>query len=174
MRLRLDPRQERRPRQPSWRGTCGGSSWEHQIDIAPVFGGAGALAGPVGIVVEVVRNLRGPETAQIAVVEIAFERRAQAGGTAHGIDLPAGREDQRAAQRNVRPRLLRRLLLQGKDVTILGCQKLVDLDGLAVDRSKMFHNSFLPSKYRRYSGLRAAISPYTRRQTSVQPRIQSQ
>src|SRR5215472_13016093 len=101
MRLRIDPRQARRRPRRSWRGTCGGSSWEHQIDIAPVFGGAGALAGPVGIVVEVVRNLRGPEAAQIAVVEIALERRAQAGGASGGIDLPARRENQRAAQRDV-------------------------------------------------------------------------
>src|SRR5439155_9748792 len=134
-------------------------SWKHQIDIAPVFGGAGALAGPVGIVVQMVRHLRGPEATQVAVVQVAFERRAQAGCASGGIDLPTGREHQRAAQWNVRPWLLLWTLLQREHIAVLGRQELIDLDGFAIHRAKMFHTSFLSSKCRRYSGLRAAISP---------------
>src|SRR5437870_12907159 len=37
--------------------------WKYEVDVAPIFGRASALAGPAGIVVEVVGHLGGPEAA---------------------------------------------------------------------------------------------------------------
>src|SRR5215475_1557591 len=50
--------------------------WENQVEITPVFCSSGALARPVGIVVEMVRHLRGPEAGDVAIVDVALHRLA--------------------------------------------------------------------------------------------------
>src|SRR5262249_52472861 len=75
---------------------------KHQINLAPVFGRARALAGPVGIVVQMVRHLRGPETTDVAIVQIALDRLAYPGGPAGRVNFPSRRKDQRTAHRVMR------------------------------------------------------------------------
>src|SRR6266481_9192921 len=70
--------------------------WEHQIDVAPILGGARALLGPVGCVVEMVGDLRRPETTHIAIIKIAFGRLAETRRSAGRVDFPTRREDDRA------------------------------------------------------------------------------
>src|SRR5947207_5099952 len=92
-------------------------SREHEIELAPVLLGRGALRRPVGRVIELVGHVRRPEAADVAVEDVALDRLAQTGGAAGRIRLPAGREHQRAAKREVRlRRLLWRPLLQRDDV----------------------------------------------------------
>ena len=46
--------------------------------------------------------MRGPEAGQVAVEEITLDGLAEARGAAARVDLPAGEEDQRTAQGDVR------------------------------------------------------------------------
>ena len=62
--------------------------WEHQIQIAPVFGGSRALAGPIRVVIQVIGHLCRPEARDVAIVNIAFHRLAKSGCAAGRIDLP--------------------------------------------------------------------------------------
>jgi len=45
---------------------------KYDVHVAPIFGRRGALAGPVGRVVEMVRNLGRPEAGCVAIVDVAF------------------------------------------------------------------------------------------------------
>src|SRR5437660_2213214 len=114
------------------------SSWEDEIELAPVFLRRCAFGRPVGRVIELVRHLRGPEAADVAVEDVAFDRLAESGGSARLIRLPAWREDERAAEREMRLRLLRRPLLEGDNVFCrLG--RVDDALSFAVDRLQMIH-----------------------------------
>ena len=76
-------------------------SREDQVDLAPVLLGGRALPGPVGRVVQLVGDVRGPEAGQVTVEEVALDGLAEAGGAAGGVDLPAGGEDEGAAEGDV-------------------------------------------------------------------------
>src|SRR5271154_6776429 len=78
------------------------SSWKYQIDFAPVFLRGGALGGPIGRVIQLIGNLRRPEAALVAIENIALYRCAQARGATVVIGLPAGRENERTTERDVR------------------------------------------------------------------------
>src|SRR5687767_2390909 len=75
---------------------------KNDIDLPPVFLRGRALLGPVWRVVELIGYLRRPETAQMAVEQIALHRLAQSSGSAGAVDFPAGREDGRTPEGNVR------------------------------------------------------------------------
>src|SRR5580704_8250830 len=77
-------------------------SWKYQIDLAPIFLRGGALGGPVRRVVQLIGNLRRPETALMAIEYVALHRSTQAGRAAVVIRLPPRRKDHRTAQRNMR------------------------------------------------------------------------
>src|SRR6478672_13736984 len=110
---------------------------EDEIDFAPVFLRRGALAGPVGRVIELVGHLRRPVAADVAVEEIAFDRLAQSGGAAGAICFPPRREHERAADRKVR-QLWQPGALQRDDVLIRGA---LDARRLAVDRLQVIHDT---------------------------------
>jgi hypothetical protein len=54
--------------------------WKNKIELAPVFGGSGALTGPIRIIIQMIWNLRGPEAGNVTVVNVAFDGLAEAGG----------------------------------------------------------------------------------------------
>src|SRR5688500_7438366 len=91
-------------------------SWENQVDLAPVFLRGRAGAGPVGRVIELVRHVCRPEAAEVTVEQVSLDGLTQARGAAAAVRLPAWREEERAAERDVRPR---RLTLQGNDVVLV-------------------------------------------------------
>ena len=66
------------------------ASWEDQVDLAPVLLGGRALVGPVWCVIELVGHLRRPVASDVAVEQVAFDRLAQARGTASAVRLPTG------------------------------------------------------------------------------------
>src|SRR5262245_21125153 len=76
--------------------------WEDQIDLAPVLLSGRALRGPVGRVIELIGHLRRPVAADVAVEQIPFDGLTQAGRPAFFVGLPAGREHERAADREMR------------------------------------------------------------------------
>src|SRR6266446_6341681 len=65
---------------------------KHQIYVPPVLCGAGAFAGPAGIVVQMIRHLRGPEATDVAVIDVALHRLAESGSSPGRVDFPSGRE----------------------------------------------------------------------------------
>src|SRR5438093_4071214 len=87
-----------------------GSLWEDQIQITPVFCRCSALVRPIGRVVEVIGYLRGPETSDVAIVDVALHRLAEPGRAARRIHFPSRRKRKRAAHGDVRPRGLWRVL----------------------------------------------------------------
>src|SRR5258708_16427512 len=76
--------------------------WENDIDIAPILSAYGAFTRPIGRIVQMIGDVRGPKASDVTVEEVALHRLAQAGGAARGIDFPSGKENQRAAHRYVR------------------------------------------------------------------------
>src|SRR5262249_5248366 len=120
---------------------------KHQINLAPVFGRARALAGPVGIVVQMIRHLRGPEATDIAIVQIALDRLAQSSGPASRVNLPPRREDQRTAHRIMRARRLRSLLKR-EEVAVFSGDVIFDSLRFTIDCSDVFHIAFLSNRYR--------------------------
>src|SRR5215813_1926512 len=89
-----------------------GASGTDQVDLAPILGRGRALAGPIGIIVQMIRHLRRPEAADVTVVQVALDRLTQPGGPARRVDFPAGRKNQRTPHRVMRPLLRRRALLE--------------------------------------------------------------
>src|SRR5258707_645019 len=73
-----------------------------EIDLAPVLLGGGALGRPVGRVIQLIRHLRRPVAADVAVEQIALDRLTESGGAAGAVRFPSRREDQRAAHRKMR------------------------------------------------------------------------
>src|SRR5258707_14553262 len=90
--------------------------WENDIDIAPILSAYGAFTRPIGRIVQMIGDVRGPKASDVTVEEVALHRLAQAGGAARGIHFPSGKENQRAGHRDVRP-VARRVL--GSDPIIL-------------------------------------------------------
>src|SRR6266404_6291484 len=133
-------------------------SRKHQIYVPPILCRARALAGPIRIVVEMVRHLRRPETRDVAIVQIAFNRLAQPRGPSRRVRFPSRRKHQRTAQRKMRP-LRWRPLRKRVNVTVFRRDELFDSSRLPVDGFHVFHIAFLSSNRSRYLGLRAAISP---------------
>ena len=128
----------------------------------------GALARPRRRVVELVRDLRGPVAAEVAVEEIALDRLAESRRAARAIDFPARRENRRAAERDVRPgRLLRRPLLRAttsafrlrsprRRASARSARSPHHSPGLLVNWLEVLHSRLeLPEK----PGLASAISP---------------
>ena len=74
---------------------------KYQIEIAPVFGGTRAFTDPVGIVVQVVGNLRRPVTAKPAIVDVPLDGLAESACTAGCINFPARRKYKAATYRHV-------------------------------------------------------------------------
>src|ERR1700683_2124973 len=68
------------------------SLWKDQVQIAPILGGRGALARPIRIIVQMIGNLGGPETGDVAIVDIAFDWLAQPRGSSGRIHFPARRK----------------------------------------------------------------------------------
>jgi hypothetical protein len=112
---------------------------KYQIQIAPIFCSAGTLADPVGIVVQVIGNLCRPVTAKPAIVDVPFQRLAEAGCTAGSIDFPTGREDEAAPHGHPHPWPGLLLALQRNNILFRGIDQVVDKTRLSVDRSQMFH-----------------------------------
>src|SRR5580658_6931792 len=108
---------------------------EYEVEIAPVLGGHGALTRPVGIIIQVVRNLGRPETRVVAIVNVPLHRLAKARRPACRIHFPTWRERERAARRDVRAR--RRLILKG-DYILYGIDNALSL---LVHCSYVFHFS---------------------------------
>ena len=84
--------------------------------------------------IELIGNLRRPETASVAIEDVALYRLAKSGSASVVIGLPSGREYQRTAQRDMRT--LRRLLrgpLQRYDVVFLRSHLARDSLGLAIN-----------------------------------------
>src|SRR5277367_3341828 len=86
------------------------ASWKYQIDLAPVFLRGGALRGPVRRMIQLIRHLRRPEAAFMAIENIALHRLAKTRGASVVIRLPTRRKDESATERDVRSRLRRRTL----------------------------------------------------------------
>src|SRR3954468_18024329 len=61
---------------------------EYQIDLPPVFLRGCALRRPVRRVIELIRHLRRPVAADVAVEQVAFDRLAQTGGATGAIGFP--------------------------------------------------------------------------------------
>src|SRR5262249_12681697 len=79
-----------------------------EVDLAPVFLRGGALARPCRRVVELIRHLRRPVAAEVAIEQVALDRLTEARRTARAVHFPARRKHRRAARRHVRTwRLLR-------------------------------------------------------------------
>src|SRR5215470_16537525 len=62
---------------------------ENDVDVAPILSTGRALAGPVGRVVQVIGNMRGPEARDVAIEKVALNGLAQTCSAARGIDFPA-------------------------------------------------------------------------------------
>src|SRR5207249_12263176 len=101
---------------PHSSGPAGVRSREHEIDLPPVLLRGGALARPVGRVIQHVGYLRRPEAADVTVEDVALDGRVESGCPARLIRFPAGREEGGASQRKMRPE---RRLLQRDDVVLL-------------------------------------------------------
>ena len=84
--------------------------------------------------IELIGNLRRPETSSVAIEDVALDGLAKSGGAAVMIGCPSGREYQRTAQRDVRTlrRLLRRTL-QRHDIVLLRGHLARDSLGLAIN-----------------------------------------
>jgi hypothetical protein len=125
-------------------------------------------------VIQLVGHLRRPIAADVAIEQIALDRLTEAGRSTGPIGLPAWREHQRAAEWKMRE-LWEAGSLQRDHV---GLGRTLDARGFAVDGLQMIHDtvSFVSSSSNcaRNAGLRTESSPYTLKQTSVQPRIHSQ
>src|ERR1700730_7547745 len=103
---------------------------ENEIDLAPVLLSGRALGGPVGRVVQLIRHLRRPVAADVAVEQIAFDRLTEPRRAARPIRFPARREDQRAADREMR-QLGNAGALKPDDVMV---GRPLDTHSLGVDR----------------------------------------
>src|SRR5258708_19009894 len=90
--------------------------WENYIDVAPILSAYGAFTRPIGRIVQMIGDMRGPKAGDVTIEEVALHRLAQAGGATRGIDFPSGEEDERAAHGYVR--LWTRWIL-GSDHTLL-------------------------------------------------------
>src|ERR1043165_9995156 len=129
--------------------------WEDDVEITPVLGSGGALAGPTWRIVEMVRHLCRPETGDVAIIDVSLHRLAESCGTARRIHFPARRKRKRAAHRYVRLRRRGlRWILQCDHIFIgprdFGCYAT----GLMVQRSQVLHDgTFLSAKNLRNSGL---------------------
>src|SRR5260221_12871276 len=77
--------------------------WENDIDIAPILSAYGAFTRPIGRIVQMIGDVRGPKASDVTVEEVALHRLAQAGGSHRGIDLPSGKENPGAAHPYGRP-----------------------------------------------------------------------
>src|SRR5580704_12005238 len=84
---------------------------EHEVEIAPVLGGHGALTRPVGIIIQVIRNLGRPEAGIVAIVNVPLHGLAKARRPTCRIHFPTWRERERAARWDMRARW--RLILKG-------------------------------------------------------------
>src|SRR5260370_42599226 len=76
--------------------------WENYIDVAPILGADSAFTGPVGRIVQMIGDLRGPKAGDVTIKEVALDRLAQASGATRGIEFPSREEDQGAALGYVR------------------------------------------------------------------------
>jgi len=117
--------------------------------------------------IEVVRDLDRPEAAVVASEEIALDRLAESGRAPARVYLPAGRENERATQRDMRP--LRSSAFECDDIVfatpLVPCERF-DTGRLGVDRPDVFHvfspqagTGAIVSYCLKKSGLWVAISP---------------
>src|SRR5579862_1933180 len=120
------------------------ASWEHQIEILPIFRRGGAIDSPVGRIVQMIGNLRRPIATHETVVDVALDGLAESGGAARRVHFPTGSEHQRASHRDVRALRIRWPALQCLDITETGgLIGTVDAGRLFVYRSHVFHDAFL-------------------------------
>jgi hypothetical protein len=118
--------------------------WENDIDVAPILGAYGAFTGPVGRIVQMIGDMRGPKAGDVTIKEIALDRLAQACGATGGIDFPSGEEHQRAAHGYMRLGTAR--ILEGDNIVLARRNMLLDAQRLAIYSSKMLHAAFLSAK----------------------------
>jgi len=118
--------------------------WENYIDVAPVLGANRAFAGPIGRIIQMIGNMRGPKAGDVTIKEVALDRLAQASGATRGIDFPSREEDQGAAHGDVRLGAAR--VLEGDNIVLARRDMLLDAQRLAIYGSKMFHAAFLSAK----------------------------
>jgi len=50
--------------------------WENDIDIAPILSAYGAFTRPIGRIVQMIGDMRGPKAGDVAIKEIALDRLA--------------------------------------------------------------------------------------------------
>src|SRR5262249_20681721 len=119
-----------------------------------------ALRGPVRIIVQMIRDLSGPETSDVAVVQIALHRLAQSAGSARRIHIPAPRKHARTTHWTAQE-LLRTLArtLPCHHTVAQRRHKILNAASLLIDGAKMAHAAFLSEKCRRKFGFCAAIVP---------------
>src|SRR5580765_6339208 len=108
-----------------------------EIDLAPVLLGGRALGGPVGRVIQLIRHLRRPVAADVAVEQISLDRLTETSGAAGPVRFPAGREDQRAPDREVR-QLRQAGPLKPEDVVLGGS---LDAGRFRIDRLEVVHDT---------------------------------
>src|SRR5262249_47250705 len=94
-------------------------------------------------------HLRGPEAGHVAIVDIALDRLAEAGGAARGIDFPARRERERTSHRDVRTLCGR---LHRDNVLTHRGDLIVDATRLLVERLQVLHAAFLSANCSRNPG----------------------
>src|SRR5215510_6847599 len=157
--LRLRPiLQVSRYRAHASRASAHSRLWEDQIEITPVFGGSRAFAGPIRIVVEMIGHLRGPETSDVAIVDVALHRLAEPGRTTGRIHFPTRRKRKRAAHGNVRPGRRLRWDLQRDHVIVRRRELAGNAAGFLVQGSQVFHDAFLSANNLKNSGLWTLIA----------------
>jgi hypothetical protein len=86
----------------------------------------------------------GPEAGDVTIEEVALDWLTQARRATRGIDLPSGKEHERAAHRYVR--LGTGWILEGDNVVLARRDVLLDAQRLAIYGSKMLHTAFLSAK----------------------------
>jgi hypothetical protein len=118
--------------------------WENDIHVAPILGAYGAFTGPVGGIVQMIRDMRGPKASDVTIEEVALNRLAEAGRATRGIDFPSGEEDERAAHRYVRLRT--GWILESDNIILARRDMLLNAQRLPIYSSKMLHIAFLSAK----------------------------
>src|SRR5215204_575111 len=76
-------------------------SWKYEIYLAPILLSGRTLSRPVGRVVVEVGYVRRPEARDVAVEQVALHRLTEPRCPARRVRLPARREHERAAERDV-------------------------------------------------------------------------
>ena len=92
---------------------------------------------------QMIRHLRGPETTDVTIVQIALDRLTQAGCPTRRVNFPSGRKEQGAAHRVMRALLRRWPLLKREDVAVFRGDVIFNSLRFTIDCLDVFHIAFL-------------------------------